>query len=410
MERAWSSRASRSAEQPADGAPEGRAEQRAHTSAYYNSPKTAIKRSSGSAAQPTDRAADSSAEQPAQEIADDRGKRRKCGDKEKLQHAVADDLPSGDEHPADCTFRPRTPLWDKLVEKLDMAAPTSEGQQLMKFFEEQCFSGDLCYKDSNGDTLKEPMPIALKMEILLTTAAKRRKLILDRLRRSAVQPVLDVSHEIDEKVMKIMYNEWRWDVASWMNEKNLSRYHELRKKWPSEAQQMTKNRFNAYRFHLAGSKFVLHKLIQLPFIAQCISNPSGSAEQPVSLMKCINDLREHMKSDMYKAAVARSQKRASEHIRLSQRIWEASRWLAIGEVLSFRALNGEFWKLQGWEQQLVDHYQTGRLERSLESLLSLRAPIYKGIAASVQSASSSSSAAQPALSSSSAAQPASSST
>ena len=71
MERAWSSRASRSAEQPADGAPEGRAEQPAHTSADYNPSKTAMKRSSGSAARPTDCAADSSAEQPARHSVDD---------------------------------------------------------------------------------------------------------------------------------------------------------------------------------------------------------------------------------------------------------------------------------------------------------------------------------------------------
>ena len=135
---------------------------------------------------------------------------------------------------------------------------------------------------------------------------------------------------------------------------------------------------------MAGSKFLLHKLIQLPIIAQCSANPSDSAEQRASLMKCINDLHEHMKTAEYKAAVERSQKRANNHRRLSKQIWEASQRLAKGKVLSMKALNGQFWELNKWEQQLVEDYDGGKLERSLKSLLNQRAPIYRGIGASVQ--------------------------
>ncbi len=67
------------------------------------------------------------------------------------------------------------------------------------------------------------------MEPLLETAALRRQLVLDRLRGSAAQPVVDTTHEITDKDMKNMYNDWRWDVDSWMSPKNLQKYRDL--KW-----------------------------------------------------------------------------------------------------------------------------------------------------------------------------------
>ena len=110
-----------------------------------------------------------------------------------------------DAHPALFTLKPLTPLWDKFVLKLDLAASTGHGRQLMKFIEEQCFCGDLCYKNANGDDLKTPMPLALKMECLLQTTAERRRRVLERLRDSAAQPVVDSTHEIEENDMIKMW-------------------------------------------------------------------------------------------------------------------------------------------------------------------------------------------------------------
>ena len=150
------------------------------------------------------------------------------------------------------------------------------------------------------------------MEPLLETAALRRQLVLDRLRGSAAQPVVDTTHEITDKDMKDMYNDWRWDVDSWMDEDKVRIYHLLRctgRGW--KAQQIAKKAFSAYMFDLAGSKFLLHKLIQLPILAQCSAEQPASAQLPACLMKCINDLQEHKKTPKYKAAVEHSQKRAN---------------------------------------------------------------------------------------------------
>ena len=236
----------------------------------------------------------------------------------------------------------------------------------------------------------------------MQTAQERRNIVLERLRVSAAQPVLDMEHEIEEKDMTKMYNDWRWDVDSWMLEQNVEKYKELRRRKKSDAQQMAKTSFNSHLFHLSGSRFLLHKLIQLPIIAQCNATSSDSAEQPASLMRCINAMQEHMQSAEYKKAVERSEKKAQGHRRLSKEIWDATWWLAQGKELSMRAQKGEYYDLCDWQQKLVEDYDGGKLERSLKQLLEQRIPNYKGIAASASSAvhpaASSRSAGHPAIS------------
>ena len=127
--------------------------------------------------------------------------------------------------------------------------------------------------------------------------------------------------------------------------------------------------FDAYKSELAGSKFLLPKLIQLPIIAQCSAASSDSAEQPASLMKCISDFEEHVKTDEYKAAVERSQRRADDLRRLSRQIWDANWWLAKGKEVSMKAQQGQFWNLKKWEKKLVQEYDSGKLEVALKKRL-----------------------------------------
>ena len=224
-----------------------------------------MKRSSGSAARPADCASDSSAEQPAHHSTDDNKKQRKCDEQTKS---------ASDAHPGDIDLAGATSIWQR--------------RQLVKCIENQC------------------LELGIRMEPLLETAAERRQLVLDRLRGSAAQPVVDTTHEIAEKDMKNMYYDWRWDVDSWMDEDNARIYHELREAsliQSLHAQKFAKKAFSAYMFHLAGSKFLLHKLIQLPILAQCSAEQPASAQLPASLMKFINDLQEHKNTPEYKAAV-----------------------------------------------------------------------------------------------------------
>ena len=230
------------------------------------------------------------------------------------------------------------------------------------------------------------------MEWLLETSAKRRKRVLERLCHSAAQPVLHMEHEIADKDMQIMYNDWQWHVNSWMNEGTLTIYNDLRWNRPEEASQLVKEAFNTYLLQLAGSKFLLYKVIQLPINAQCNATPSDSAEQPASLMKCINDLPVYMETDEYKASVRIAQKRTQDDRRLSEKIWKANWWLARGKEFSMRAQNGEDPQLQKWERKLANEYDDGKLERCLKDLLNQWTRRYRSFGASVQRSSTSSSA------------------
>ena len=142
-----------------------------------------MKRSSGSAAQPADSASDRSAEQPADQTADDNSKRRKCDEQAKS---------ASDAHPGHIDLIWATSTWHR--------------RQLMKCIEEQC------------------LELGIEMESLFQAAAEQRQLVLHRLRAwqlvlhhlrgSAVQPVLDTTHEIAENDMKEMYYNWRWSHST----------------------------------------------------------------------------------------------------------------------------------------------------------------------------------------------------
>ena len=146
--------------------------------------------------------------------------------------------------------------------------------------------------------------------------------------------VVDATYEIVEDVMKEIYNSRRRDTQSCMIPSSLLKSKLLlAPRQNAAAQQFGKKAFSAYLFQLSGSKFLLHKLIQLPILPQCtMVQSSSSAEPPAALlpmasvlMQCVKDLQEHKKTDEYKAAVKRSQKRASDESRLSKQIYEQTK-------------------------------------------------------------------------------------
>ena len=71
------------------------------------------------------------------------------------------------------------------------------------------------------------------------------------------------------------------------------------------------------------------------------------------------------------------------HCRLSQQIWQASRELSEAKALSRKRDRGLWDDLTQEEQGLVEAYGSGRLDRKVQNLMSLKTPLYKGVAASV---------------------------
>lgn len=128
------------------------------------------------------------------------------------------------------------------------------------------------------------------------------------------------------------WNEWRGDVQSWMRSENLSYYWELIERGClRDAHQMTKSAFDIYCHQLAGRKYVLHMLVQLPILAQCsVANPE-LIEIP-ALTKWTTDLQ-RIHTQNTKPALT------TDHCRrLSLQIWKARQELSEAVESCQRAL------------------------------------------------------------------------
>ena len=69
---------------------------------------------------------------------------------------------------------PKTPLYDKFLEDLDATAVNKRGQELIDHIKENCFFGDLLYKNLEGNETEVEIPISMKMDNLLEKAKEKR--------------------------------------------------------------------------------------------------------------------------------------------------------------------------------------------------------------------------------------------
>ena len=334
-----------------------------------------------------------------------------------------------------------TPHWDNFLTNLSVAADDDHRRDFIDFIHRHCFQEDLLWKNSSGDLLDHKMPLALKMETLFETAWQRRALALEHINGSSDVAVSDHTYELSSEQMQELsqlrlpdrgmlivwarrgpeirniktkpsnpkwkiqnrkselwypeyqahgcylpggicwFNDWRLDVESWMKAENLpSYYHYLERSANGEkvcyrkAHQMVKSGFSSYCHYLAGSKYLLRMLLQLPILAQCSAANPEPAEIP-ALTKWMTDLQREKQTQEYKDAVRKSKPALSpNHRRLSLQIWEASRELTEAKALSKKGLWDD---LTQEEQSLVEAYDSGRLDRRMQHLISQQTPVYK---------------------------------
>ena len=334
-----------------------------------------------------------------------------------------------------------TPHWDNFLTNLSVAADDDHRRDFIDFIHRHCFQEDLLWKNSSGDLLDHKMPLALKMETLFETAWQRRALALEHINGSSDVAVSDHTYELSSEQMQELsqlrlpdrgmlivwarmgpeirniktkpsnpkwkiqnrkselwypeyqahgcylpggicwFNDWRLDVESWMKAENLpSYYHYLERSANGEkvcyrkAHQMVKSGFNSYCHYLAGSKYLLRMLLQLPILAQCSAANPEPAEIS-ALTKWMTDLQREKQTQAYKDAVRKSKPALSpNHRRLSLQIWEASRELTEAKALSKKGLWDD---LTLEEQSLVEAYDSGRLDRRMQNLISQQTPVYK---------------------------------
>jgi len=108
------------------------------------------------------------------------------------------------------------------------------------------------------------------------------------------------------------FNDWRLDVESWMKAENLPSYYLYLERSENgekvcyrKAHRMVKSGFSSYCHHLAGSKYLLRMLLQLPILAQCSAANPEPAEIS-ALTKWMTDLQRVKQTQEYKDAVRKS--------------------------------------------------------------------------------------------------------
>ena len=124
-------------------------------------------------------------------------------------------------------------------------------------------------------------------------------------------------------------------------------------------------------------------LLQLPILAQCSAANPEPAEIS-ALTKWMTDLQRVKQTQEYKDAVRKSKPALSRnHRRLSLQIWEASRELTEAKALSKKGLWDD---LTQEEQSLVEAYDSGRLDRRMQNLISERREKHKPTATVIAAA------------------------
>lgn len=103
-------------------------------------------------------------------------------------------------------LKPQTPKWDNLIQKLSTVVNKSYMRELSEFIRKECFTKPQLFRtNANGDSLKYPMPFALKMEQLLDAAGMRRRLVLRQMKLGCDIALADATVEIPEQHMQRMW-------------------------------------------------------------------------------------------------------------------------------------------------------------------------------------------------------------
>ena len=173
-----------------------------------------------------------------------------------------------------------------------------------------------------------------------------------------------------------------------MRDSNLETYYDL--KWwnPQSAHKWAHSAFGTFTHHVSGEKYLLQMLVKLPIIAQCTTSKLERTEVP-ALDKWIKDLQRHKTTQAYKNAVERSKPAATpDHKSLSRQIWDTHQKLSKGkELAEKRDSKDRLWDdFTETEQELLEAYDTKKIEKTLRDLMSQKTPPekrYKGAAASV---------------------------
>ena len=117
----------------------------------------------------------------------------------------------------------------------------------------------------------------------------------------------------DEDDMKRIYNTWRKDVHSYMQDSTLTTHETMESQRPQDAQQLEKKIHGAHLFHLSGCKFLLRQFLRLSFACDAEQDATSSPALP-ALHQLLNAFEEHKQSREYRKAVQNSKEKEAQHV------------------------------------------------------------------------------------------------
>ena len=273
-------------------------------------------------------------------------------------------------------LKPKTPLYDQFLADLETESESKDVSSLLKYIQEVCFFGDVCFIDPFGEQLSEPAPLSVKMNDLLTIVLEQRQMIatISGFAESQLS-----SHRATEYEMKEMWKEWQYNIRLWMKDENQKEYSRKANIRTQDAHQYRRSCFSTYCFQISGCRFLLGMLIKLPIVR------IDSAERPVSctneaITELLDALEQHKQTPKYQQAKRTSAKRMDSQERLSKKIWWAKANLERGRSLAeHRDVGTVLWDdLDDIEQDLVRHYDSGKTKRILGDLQAQMPAVYRG--------------------------------
>ena len=288
---------------------------------------------------------------------------------------------SGTQQPAaePLVLKEATPLWDAFLDKVSEADDDNAASIIVNYIAHKCFYDKLCHIDEYGEKLEKPMSLSTKMERLLTVCKRRRELHIEYLREkgdprcSAEQPADDYFMTFDVDDMKRIYNTWRRDVHSYMQDSTLKAHETMENVRPQNARQLEKSTHGTHLFHLSGCKFLLRQFLRLPFACSAEQPATSSAAQP-ALHHLLEAFEQHKQSPEYRRALENSKEKEAKHVRLTKRLWWARHNHEQGKTLSFRVRAGHvaFNSFSQDDQTLAEDYEAGRSAARIKSLMEER--------------------------------------
>ena len=229
-----------------------------------------------------------------------------------------------------------TPHLDAFIDNMERLA--ARETDIVDFFEciKSAFMyGDVLFVDSSNEKTQNRVPWPWKFENFLRVTQEKRAAHFVTLAAGSARDRLRARDEnliFEDKDMKMIINNWREDVQSWMREDSLREYRNIRNR--GARNQYRRCRFNTYELTLIGNKVLVRKFIQFPLFR-------GDAHPSQAVQILLEQWLQHKRTPEYQREIQRATQIRAARTRLSKQIFEAQKKFNLGRHLDGLVYHGK---------------------------------------------------------------------